>query len=277
MLTAKMEPHLPCAAAGQSGSPLLSVQNLTYEYGEGAGSVSAIAQMSFSVYRGAFICIVGPSGAGKTTLLRCISGLQLPTGGNVKLEGVPVEAPPAQMGFVFQDYSRSLLPWMTVADNVELPLRSKVRRTQDRKERVDSAIAAVGLTGFKPRYPWELSGGMQQRVAIARALAYQPDILLMDEPFGSVDAQTRAELEDLILTIHRRYAMTTLLVTHDIDEAVYLADEVIVLTNRPARVLDRVEVPLAQPRDQMVTKATPEYAGLRAHIYGLIKSLRTAI
>jgi NitT/TauT family transport system ATP-binding protein len=172
------------------------------------------------------------------------------------------------MALVFQEYSRSLFPWMTIRQNVAFPLR---RKQVDKDKLVEEAIESVGLSGFADRYPWELSGGMQQRVAIARALAYQPEILLMDEPFASVDAQTRADLEDLVLELRGRYGVTIVFVTHDIDESVYLGDRVIVLTPAPTTVQEICEVGLPEPRDQVETKELPEFARLRAHVFRAIK------
>jgi NitT/TauT family transport system ATP-binding protein len=189
------------------------------------------------------------------------------------LEGVEVVEPPEQMALVFQDYSRSLYPWMRVAENVAFPLKSRIKDATERHAAVTEAIASVGLTGFEHNYPWQLSGGMQQRVAIARALAYRPDILLMDEPFASVDAQTRSGLEDLVLELRRRYNMTILFVTHDIDEAVYLADRVVILTNRPTRVHEVIEIPFGEKRDQISTKERTDFVHLRSHVYAAISGM----
>ncbi len=190
----------------------------------------------------------------------------------MRLDGELVTAPPERLAVVFQDYSRSLLPWMSVLKNVLLPLRAKAITRETRLQRAREALKAVGLAGTEDRYPWQLSGGMQQRVAIARALAYQPEALLMDEPFASVDAQTRADLEDLILRVRTQFGVTVVLVTHDIDEAVYLADEVIVLGGSPTRVRERIHVPLPQPRDQIATKSLPAFAELRGRVLGLIRA-----
>ena len=202
---------------------MLKVTNLSKTYGTGEHATQAIADLSFEVNPEEFVCIVGPSGCGKTTLLKTMSGLLPATSGTVELDGKNVTAPPEQMALVFQDYSRSLFPWMTVAANVEFTLRRKPINKRERKQAVEQALHSVGLDGFSGKYPWQLSGGMQQRVAIARGLAYRPEILLMDEPFASVDAQTRADLEDLVLRIRHEYGVTILFVTHDIDESVYLA------------------------------------------------------
>ncbi len=240
-------------------------------YGTGAKSTRAIADVSLTVEDGEFLCVVGPSGCGKTTLLKCVAGLMRPTHGRVLLRGKPVTRPPEEMALVFQEYSRSLMPWASVANNVLLPLRHKKLARSERKRLVQESLEAVGLGASSDRYPWQLSGGMQQRVAIARALAYQPSILLMDEPFASVDAQTRGDLEDLTLRVREEYGITILFVTHDIDESVYLADRVVVLTHAPTEVKELVGVDLPRPRDQISTKELPEFAHLRAHVYRLIK------
>jgi NitT/TauT family transport system ATP-binding protein len=250
---------------------MLNVSHLRKVYGSGDAATEAVADVSFEVGKGEFVCIVGPSGAGKTTLLKTISGLMAPTAGEVVLGGEPVQEPPERMALVFQDYSRSLYPWMKVSENVAFPLRRKRLGKAERKEIVERAVESVGLAGSLDQYPWELSGGMQQRVAIARGLAYQPEILLMDEPFASVDAQTRADLEDLVLGIRHEYDVTVLFVTHDIDESVYMGDRVVILTPRPSRVQEVLEVDLPRPRDQVETKELPEFARLRAHVYRAIK------
>ena len=200
-------------------------------------------------------------------------GLLEPTSGEVLLHDQPVDGPPKAMALVFQEYSRSLFPWMTIRQNVAFPLR---RRGGDKGKLVGDAIESVGLSGFTDRYPWELSGGMQQRVAVAPALAYQPEILLMDQPFASVDAQTRADLEDLVLDLRRKYGVTVVFVTHDIDESVYLGDRIVVLTPAPTHVQEVQEVNLPEPRDQVETKELPEFARLRAHVYRSIKRRQEA-
>ena len=250
---------------------LLEIEGLGKTYGEGDGATHAIGDISFELGEKEFVCVVGPSGCGKTTLLKCMSGLLEPSAGEVRLRGEKVVGPPESMALVFQEYSRSLLPWLSVRGNVVLPLRHKKLEKAEQTKLVEDAVEAVGLTKFIARYPWELSGGMQQRVAIARALAYQPEILLMDEPFASVDAQTRGDLEDLIPQVRDRYEMTILFVTHDIDESVYLSDRIVVLSPAPTSVRETLDVGLPQPRDQVATKELPEFAQLRAHVYRLIK------
>ena len=250
---------------------MLEVSQLGKTYGEGENATHAIGSLSFAVEEKEFVCVVGPSGCGKTTLLKCMSGLLEPSTGSVEVKGRRVTGPPPEMALVFQEYSRSLLPWMSVRGNVTLPLRHKKLGKGETARLVEEAVEAVGLTRFIDRYPWELSGGMQQRVAIARALAYQPEVLLMDEPFASVDAQTRGDLEDLVLRVREQYGVTILFVTHDIDESVYLADRIVVLTPSPTEVREVLSVDLPHPRDQVDTKELPEFARLRAHVYRLIK------
>jgi NitT/TauT family transport system ATP-binding protein len=256
---------------------MLNVEHLAKTYGEGDKAVEAIGDLSFEVHEQEFVCIVGPSGCGKTTLLKCMSGLLAPTGGEVRLHDQRIEGPPERMALVFQEYSRSLFPWMTIRQNVAFPLRRKRLDKGEAGKLVEDAVTSVGLSDFVDRYPWELSGGMQQRVAIARALAYQPEILLMDEPFASVDAQTRADLEDLVLDLRRKYGVTVVFVTHDIDESVYLGDRIVVLTPAPTRVQEVCEVSLPEPRDQVETKELPEFARLRAHVYRSIKRRQPAV
>lgn len=258
------------AAAGQS-TPQLAVRSLAKRYVSGRAVVEAVGDVSFSVQRGELVCVVGPSGGGKTTLLKCIAGLLEPTSGTVEIGGREVKEPPERLGVVFQDYGRSLFPWMSVAKNVAIPLRGRGVPRAQRESAAREALAAVGLEHTAGRYPWELSGGMQQRVALARALACEPQLLLMDEPFASVDAQARADLEDLTLRLREAYGATVLVVTHDIDEAVYLADRVVVLTGSPATVRDTVAVALPAPRDQIATKQLEAYATLRSRVFAEVK------
>jgi NitT/TauT family transport system ATP-binding protein len=253
---------------------MLEIKDLAKTYGSGDKVTPALGSVSFGVDEREFVCVVGPSGCGKTTLLKCVAGLLRPTRGDIVLRGKRVTAPPEELALVFQEYGRSLMPWTSVRNNVLLPLRHKRLGRQERTRLVEDALGAVGLTPFIDHYPWQLSGGMQQRVAIARALAYQPTLLLMDEPFASVDAQTRGDLEDLVLRVREQYGITILFVTHDIDESIYLADRVIVLTHPPTEVKDVVAVDLPSPRDQIATKEQPEFAHLRAYVYRQIKRER---
>jgi NitT/TauT family transport system ATP-binding protein len=250
---------------------VLEVTGLTRIYGQGAAAHVAIKDVNLSVAEGELVTIVGPSGCGKSTLLRCIAGLLPPTTGTVVLNGAPVTRVPDRLAVVFQDYSRSLYPWLSVTDNVALPLRRTMRARAARRQAAVAALESVGLSGTTNRYPWQLSGGMQQRVAIARALACDPVLLLMDEPFGSVDAQTREDLEDLVLRVRAERGITILLVTHDIDESVYTGDRVVVLTPGPGAVRAALPVHLASPRDQIATKELPEFVQLRTEVSRLVR------
>lgn len=253
---------------------MLDVQGLRKVY-EGSGRrVEAVRDLTFTVEAGELLCLVGPSGCGKTTLLKCVGGLLTPTAGEVRLAGRPVHGPPPGMAFVFQEYGRSLFPWMRVRDNVELPLRHKPLTKDRRRELVADALESVGLTEAAGAYPWQLSGGMQQRVAIARALAYEPDVLLMDEPFAAVDAQTRADLEDLVRGLWRQRGITVLFVTHDIDEAVYLGERVLVLSASPTVVREQLKIDLPDERDQLRTRVAPRFAELRTHVYEQIQAAK---
>ncbi|MFD5701280.1 ABC transporter ATP-binding protein [Streptomyces lasiicapitis] len=271
---------------------MLEIAGLGHRYDDGHQAVEGV---ELHVARGELVSIVGPSGCGKSTLLRCVAGLQRPSEGRIAVGGRPVDGVPDDLAVVFQDYTRSLFPWLTVRDNVALPLRRRGLARAERRQRALDALAQVGLDGTAGKYPWQLSGGMQQRVAIARALAYRPALLLMDEPFGSVDAQTREDLEDLLLSVRGgadrgggpgenggggapgsegapgsgaagTAGMTILLVTHDIDESVYVGDRVVVLTGAPGRVHSELRVELPAPRDQIVTRGLPEFVKLRAEV-----------
>jgi NitT/TauT family transport system ATP-binding protein len=249
---------------------MLDVRGIKKVY-EGKGrTVEAVRDLTFTVNAGELVCIVGPSGSGKTTLLKIMSGLLEPTSGEVLIEGKKVDGPPPGMAVVFQEYGRSLFPWMTVRENVELPLKQKKLPNARRNELIDESLAAVGLAEAHTAYPWQLSGGMQQRVAIARAVAYEPQVLLMDEPFAAVDAQTRADLEDLIRDIWHRFQVTTLFVTHDIDEAVYLGQRVLILSSSPTVVREDLAIDLPDERDQLNTRSSPRFAELRAKVYSQI-------
>jgi NitT/TauT family transport system ATP-binding protein len=250
---------------------LLRVEHLRKVYESATGDVEAIGDISFTMDAGELVCIVGPSGCGKTTLLKCIAGLLRPTSGVIEMDGSPVTGPTAAMALVFQEYGRSLYPWLTVRENVALPLRHKKLARAHRDKLVNDALDAVGLLHAARSHPWQLSGGMQQRVAIARAVAYQPEVLIMDEPFAAVDAQTRADLEDLVRELHLTRKISLLFVTHDIDESVYLGERVLVLSKSPTVVQENVIVDLSADRDQITTRALPRFAELRTRVYGQIQ------
>jgi NitT/TauT family transport system ATP-binding protein len=218
---------------------------------------------------------VGPSGAGKTTLLKCLAGLLKPTSGSVRVNGHEVTEPPEEMAVVFQEYGRSLFPWKTVRENVALPLRERNIPKLERDRTVVAALKSVELDHVGDSYPWQLSGGMQQRVAIARAVAYQPKVMVLDEPFAAVDAQTRADLEDLMLHLWSELGLTLIFVTHDIDEAVYLGQRVLVLSASPTRILDDVVIDIPSPRSQAKTRIEPRFAELRTRVYAGIQRAKT--
>jgi NitT/TauT family transport system ATP-binding protein len=253
-----------------SAAPAIEVDGISKEFpSRGRGdAVAAIGDITFSQRRGEFVCLVGPSGCGKTTLLRCLSALTAPTAGDVRFGGRHVDGVPRDLAVVFQEYNRSLYPWLSVERNAAFGLGDLSR--DERAARVQDALRHVGLTDFADHYPWQLSGGMQQRVAIARAIASRPSVLLMDEPFASVDAQTRMQLESMVLDLWDEYGWTVTLVTHDIDEAVFMADRVLVLTKRPSRIIEEVVIDLPRPRDQIDTRALPEFQDHRRRISRLI-------
>ena len=249
---------------------MLEIKHLGKTYGTGEQVTHAIGDLSFSVEEKEFVCVVGPSGCGKTTLLKCIAGLLPPSKGEV--------TPSRHVG---HRAARGDGARLSGIQPLALPVDVRAQQRDDaappqepaeaqRDTLVDDALHEVGLSGFMDHYPWQLSGGMQQRVAIARALAYQPSILLMDEPFASVDAQTRDDLEDLVLQVRKDYGVTILFVTHDIDESVYLADRIVVLTHAPTRCRRSCRS-ISGPRDQIATKELAEFARLRTHVYRLIK------
>lgn len=254
---------------------MVSVDHLNKVYESKERRVEAIGDLSFEVNQGDFTCIVGPSGAGKTTLLKCLAGLLKPTSGSVRVNGHEVTEPPEEMAVVFQEYGRSLFPWKTVRENVALPLRERNIPKLERDRTVSAALKSVELDHVGDSYPWQLSGGMQQRVAIARAVAYQPKVMVLDEPFAAVDAQTRADLEDLMLHLWSALGLTLIFVTHDIDEAVYLGQRVLVLSASPTRILDDVMIDIPSPRSQSKTRIEPRFSELRTRVYAGIQRAKT--
>ncbi|MAZ83156.1 MAG: ABC transporter [Hoeflea sp.] len=246
--------------------PLLSMEGVSKAY---SADAQILRDVTFQQGTNEFLAIVGPSGCGKTTMLRCISALMRPDSGVVFHEGQTFDDPPPWLSIVFQDYNRSLFPWLSVRRNVEQGLRDVAKSERD--DRVSEALAAVKLDHAADLYPWQLSGGMQQRCALARSIVSAPRLLLLDEPFASVDAQTRIDLQDLVMDICERMSLSALLVTHDIDEAVFMADKVVVLSTRPATVVEEIPIDLPRPRDQLTTKETPEFLHLRHKVYTLVR------
>ncbi|MER6180336.1 ABC transporter ATP-binding protein [Streptomyces sp. NPDC001652] len=235
--------------------------------GQYYGDHPVLTDLTLTVPDGQLLCVVGPSGCGKSTLLRTVAGLLPAREGEITVDGTPVTGVPDRLAVVFQDYGRSLYPWLTVRDNVALPLRRRGLGRAERRAEAQRILQRVGLDGTAGHHPWQLSGGMQQRVAIARALVCRPSLLLMDEPFGSLDAQTREGLEDLLLEVHRTEGTTIVFVTHDIDESVYVGDRVVVLSPGPGShvVLD-LPVELPGKREQIGTRGLPEFVALRAEV-----------
>jgi NitT/TauT family transport system ATP-binding protein len=273
-VTLHAEPTQPGHAQTAPRAPVIRVSQLEKRYG--AEGRPALDGVNFDVAAGELLAIVGPSGCGKTTLLRLVCGLTRPTDGVVLVDGRPVLQPPREVALVFQDYSRSLFPWLSVLRNVMFGLGARMPRAE-RAARAEQVLRELGLDGVARKYPWELSGGMQQRVAIARALVSRPQILLLDEPFASVDALTRTELQDVLLRVHAELEerhITVIHVTHDIDEAVYLADRVLVFSGGPGRVVASIDVGLPRPRTQTATRSSPRFLTLRNEIHALIGSHR---
>ncbi|MDR0954106.1 MAG: ABC transporter ATP-binding protein [Rikenellaceae bacterium] len=226
----------------------IDIQHLSVEYGRGAERFTALADVSLTVREGEFVCLLGPSGCGKTTLLNAIAGFERPTSGSLLIDGSPVDGPNPRHTVVFQDYG--LLPWRTVERNVGLGLENRNLSPSGRQQTVDRCLDLVGLTAFRNYYPEQLSGGMRQRIALARALAVDPDMLLMDEPFGALDVITRARMQDELIRIWQTCAKTIVFVTHDIDEAVYLADRVVIMAPDPGRIKAVKTIDLGRGRDR---------------------------
>jgi len=231
------------------------------------GKVDALGPLDLDLGENEFVSVVGASGCGKSTLLSIIAGLADPTSGDVLVDGAPVDGPGRDRGVVFQGFT--LLPWLTALGNVEFALRDEKISKADRLARARDQLALVGLQGFEDHFPAQLSGGMQQRVAIARSLSYRPRILLMDEPFGALDALTRRDMQSLLTEIWEQYRLTVLMITHDIDEAIYTSDRVVVMTPRPGRIRADFRVPLERPRRPEMIEA-PEFRQLHAEILALV-------
>jgi len=250
----------------------LEVRHVSVNYaGSGGQNTLALADVNLALDPGDFVVALGASGCGKTTLLSCIAGFMQPSEGEIVLDGRPVIGPGAERGVVFQKHA--LMPWLSVVENVEFGLEIRGVSAQKRAAVAAGYIDMVGLKGFEQHHPHELSGGMQQRVGLARALAIDPRVMLMDEPFAALDAQTREAMQAELLRIQNREKKTMIFVTHSIEEAVYLADRVVVFTRRPSRILEIVDIPLPHPRweDPEEFRARPEFVRLRLHIAKLLK------
>lgn len=262
----------PAAAAGKSGPPKLRVSDLHVVYrGRGGDDIEAVRGVSFDIHDkpliGELVVFLGPSGCGKSTILKAVAGLFPPTRGEVLVEGFPVDGPGRDRGMVFQQYTS--FSWLTVQENVEYGLRLRGVPAAERREQSQAILKAVGLSQFAAKYPKELSGGMKQRVAIARTLINKPKLLLMDEPFGALDPQTRWEMQGMLIDISHREDNTILFVTHDVAEAVYLADTVYILSKRPAQILHRVDIPTFEDRS-LAVKASPEFRRCEEQLLALL-------
>ncbi|MES2259062.1 MAG: ABC transporter ATP-binding protein [Pseudomonadota bacterium] len=239
------------------------------------GGRRIINDLNFVMPRGQFVCVVGPSGCGKTTLLRLLTGLLKPTSGSITRGGVPISGPSRDVAIVFQDYGKALLPWRTVAGNVSLALEAMAVPAGERAARIDQLLRKVGLANHAAKYPSQLSGGMQQRLQIARCLAQEPALLLMDEPFGALDAMTRQGLQDEVAGLVEEAGTSVLFITHDLEEAIYLGDRVIALQANPGHgnssLAQSIDIDLARPRDQLGTRELPEFLRLRRHLFDFIQ------
>lgn len=259
------------ASTARGSETILSCANLAIDFPGPQGTKRVVEDVSLSVKPGEFISILGPSGTGKTTILRALCGLIRPADESIiEYRGRPVREPPEGVVIVFQDYTNSLLPWRTVGKNVALGIERRVSKEECRA-RVASSLAMVGLEDGPGYFPSQLSGGMQQRVQIARALAMRPSVLLMDEPFGALDAMTRGTLQDQLQDIHHLTGTTVVFVTHDVDEALYLSDRIIVLAGTPARIARSIDVGLPRPRAQLETRDDPQFLRLRHELFEVIR------
>jgi NitT/TauT family transport system ATP-binding protein len=247
---------------------LLELRNIDMVFGAGESKVHAVTDVSLNVQPGEFVSLIGPSGCGKSSLLAVLAGFTKPTCGSATLNGSPIKKPGSDRGVVFQQYS--LLPWLTVRKNVEFGLRMKgVARTQ-RQDAARQLLSLAGLSAFENHFPDQLSGGMKQRIGIVRALATNPEVLLMDEPFGALDTQTRSVMQEILTDMWQQFRISVFFITHDIEESVFLSDRIYVMTARPGRIKAEIKVPLPRPRTSEMTR-TPEFVALVHELKGLIR------
>lgn len=249
----------------------LRAKNISMSFGEGAARRTIIDTLNFAVDEGEFLCIVGASGCGKTTLLRLLAGLTLPSAGEIDFFGENIAGPSRQRAIVFQDYGRALLPWRTVAGNIALALETCQVPKDEHPKRISELAKTMGLDRAVNQYPNQLSGGMQQRVQIARCLAQSPKLLLMDEPFGALDAITRQSLQDEVARLAHEHGTTVVFITHDLEEAIYLGDRVVVLAANPGRIIADIDVDIPRPRNQLTTREDKKFLDHRHHVFGLME------
>ncbi len=257
----------------ETGKTALTIRDLTVQFGQRV----ILDNVDIQVREGEFVCIVGASGSGKTTLLRVLAGLVHPMAGETCFEGQAITAPSRDRAIIFQDYSKALLPWRTVRGNVALSLEARGVPPSERDDIVDGLLAKMGLARAKHQFPSQLSGGMQQRVQIARCLAQNPKLLLMDEPFGALDAMTRQALQDEILALSAENQVTTVFITHDLEEAIYLGDKVVVLGRSPATVVENITIDLPRPRNQLFTREDTRFLAYRHRLFELLARDRNPI
>jgi NitT/TauT family transport system ATP-binding protein len=258
-------------------APALTIRDLSVSFGAPfAGGQTILDHIDIDVHDGEFLCIVGSSGAGKTTLLRVLAGLFRPTQGQVLFNGQAISGPSRDRAIIFQDYSKALLPWRTVRGNVALSLEARGMPASRQDVVIDELLAKMGLSRAEHQFPGQLSGGMQQRVQIARCLAQEPKILLMDEPFGALDAMTRQALQDEILQLAAEKQITVVFITHDLEEAIYLGDRVAVLGGSPATIVEMIDVDLPRPRNQLTTREDTRFLAHRHRLFELLTRYQSA-
>lgn len=254
------------ARAGAAAPSTVSIRNLAVRF----GVRTILNAINLEIREGEFLCIVGSSGSGKTTLLRVLAGLANPAEGAVLFKGTEISGPSRDRAIIFQDYSKALLPWRTVQGNVALSLEARNVPAGERNAIIDRLLAKMGLSQAQEQFPGQLSGGMQQRVQIARCLAQEPRLLLMDEPFGALDAMTRQTLQDEILQLSAERRITTVFITHDLEEAIYLGDRVVVLGQSPATIITSIEIELPRPRNQLTTREDGRFLAYRHRLFEML-------
>jgi len=259
--------------ADSSRRSALSAQDVSLCYGRRGSSRTILQNVSLEVRSEEIVCVIGPSGCGKTTLLRLLAGLIAPSAGEVAFRGAPITRPRRELAVVFQDYTKALLPWRTVTDNIALALESRRVPRHEHQTLIDPLLRQVGLDRHADFFPAQLSGGLQQRLQIARCLAQQPSVLLMDEPFGALDAMTREVLQDEIMRLSVASRTTIFFITHDVEEAIYLGDRVVALAPNPGRIAEIMDIDLPRPRNQLTTRETPSFLRCRHHLRELLYTL----